>query len=311
MNILVTGGAGFIGSNIADAYLAAGHEVYIVDNFSTGDIANVPKDAKLYEMDIRDEKFGDVLRENKIDVINHHAAQIDVRRSVDDPKNDLSINVLGTLNILEASVRAGVKRFIFASTGGAIYGEQEYFPADELHPTAPMSPYGITKLCVEKYLHYYHLVKKLEYTVFRYTNVFGPRQSPHGEAGVVAIFCHKFLRGENPVINGDGLQTRDFVYVEDVVRANVLALTMRDTDTLNVCTQRETDINEIFKILNRAYGERAVETHAPAKEGEQQRSVCSFKKIQTRLDWTPKISIEEGLKRTADFFQRRYSGEKK
>lgn len=303
MNILITGGAGFIGSNIADAYLAAGHNVVVLDDLSTGFRENVPSKASFIGMDIRDEKVFDVLQEYKIDTVNHHAAQIDVRRSVNDPKNDLSINVLGSINLLEASVRHGVKRFIFASTGGAIYGEQEYFPADEKHPTAPCSPYGITKLCVEKYLNYYHQVKKLDYTIFRYTNVFGPRQSPHGEAGVVAIFCQKLLLNSNPIINGDGLQTRDFVFIRDVVKANLHALGMTSSDIFNICTGIETNVNEVFHHLNSFADMRAKEMHVPAKEGEQQRSVCTFQKASDILGWKPDFKIEEGLKMTFQFFE--------
>ncbi len=305
MNILVTGGAGFIGSHIAEAYCAAGHTVLVVDNLSTGFASNLPSGAEFVRMDIRDPEISSLIEGRRIEVVNHHAAQIDVRASVADPANDLSINVLGTLNLLEASIRSGIRRFIFASSGGAVYGEQEYFPADERHPTAPCSPYGITKLCVEKYLHYYRTVHGLAYTAFRYTNVYGPRQSPHGEAGVVAIFCDKLLAGGEPVINGDGLQTRDYVFVEDVVRANLAALGMEGTDTLNVCTGRETNVNEIFAQVNRFCGTHAPEKHGPAKAGEQLRSVCTFEKIGARLGWAPRVGIEEGLGRTVDFFKSR------
>lgn len=305
MNILVTGGAGFIGSHIAEAYCAAGHSVLIIDNLSTGFASNLPAAATFARMDIRDPGLPSLLAQHRIEIINHHAAQIDVRASVADPGNDLAINVLGTLNLLEAAIRSGIRRFIFASSGGAVYGEQEYFPADERHPTAPCSPYGITKLCVEKYLFYYRTVHGLSYTAFRYTNVYGPRQSPHGEAGVVAIFCDKLLAGGHPVINGDGLQTRDYVFVEDVVRANLAALGMEGTETLNVCTGRETTVNEIFGQLNRICGTRAPEQHGAAKAGEQLRSVCTYEKIRALLGWSPRVGIEEGLERTADFFKSR------
>lgn len=305
MNILITGGAGFIGSNIADAYKALGHEIVIVDNLTTGKLENVPKGVEFYQMDIRDDGMRDVLAEHKIEIINHHAAQIDVRRSVEDPKYDLSVNVLGTLNLLQAGLDAGIQRFIFASTGGAIYGEQEYFPADEKHPTAPVSPYGITKLTVEKYLYYYHIENNLTYTVLRYTNVYGPRQNPHGEAGVVAIFADKLLDGDQPVINGDGTQTRDYVFVEDVVRANVLALGMEGTDMFNVCTGIETDVNRIFRELNDCAGNPAKELHGPAKGGEQMRSVCTYDKINKTLGWAPATGLDEGLIRTFSYFKER------
>ena len=306
MNILITGGAGFIGSSIADAYRERGHEIVIVDNLSTGKLENVPKGAVFYQMDIRDEGFADIVREHGIDIINHHAAQIDVRRSVEDPRYDLSVNVLGSLNVIEAGLRNNVRRIIFASSGGAGYGEQEYYPADENHPIAPCSPYGITKVTVERYLHYYHVVNGLNYTVLRYTNVYGPRQNPHGEAGVVAIFTDKLLRRQQPVINGDGLQTRDYVFVDDVVRANVLALDMEGSDTFNVSTNVETTVNTIFRVLNEALDSPADEKHGEAKAGEQQRSVCSYEKIKARFDWEPRIPIEQGLRQTVGWFQERF-----
>lgn len=309
MNILITGGAGFIGSSIADAYRELGHELVIVDNLSTGVLDNVPKGAAFYQMDIRDEGLADVVREHNIDIINHHAAQIDVRKSVEDPRYDLAVNVLGSINVIEAALAHGVKRLIFASSGGAGYGEQVYFPADEQHPIAPCSPYGITKVTVERYLHYYHQVRGLTYTTFRYTNVYGPRQNPHGEAGVVAIFCDKLLHGQQPVINGDGEQTRDYVYIDDVVRANVRGLEMKGSDTLNVCTARETSVNDIFRTLNDALGAPAKEVHGPAKDGEQQRSVCSFEKIRSLHGWEPEMSMDEGLRRTMHWFRERFEQE--
>lgn len=309
MNILITGGAGFIGSSIADAYKVLGHEIVIVDNLTTGRMENVPKGAVFYQMDIRDDGFADIVRDHGIDLINHHAAQIDVRRSVEDPRYDLSVNVLGSLNVIEAGLRHDVRRIVFASSGGAGYGEQEYFPADENHPIAPCSPYGITKVTVERYLHYYHLVRNLNYTVFRYTNVYGPRQNPHGEAGVVAIFADKLLHGQQPVINGDGLQTRDYVYVDDVVHANLLALDMEGTDTFNICTNVETDVNTIFRVLNTLLGSPAEENHGEAKAGEQQRSVCTFEKLRSHSGWEPQTGIESGLHRTLEWFKTRFENE--
>lgn len=305
MNILITGGAGFIGSNIADACLAAGHSVVIVDNLSTGSLDNVPDGAVFYRADIRDEVLAAILDKHAIDVIDHHAAQIDVRRSVADPRYDLSVNVLGSLNVIEAGIRHGISRLIFASTGGAIYGEQEYFPADERHPTAPCSPYGITKLTVEKYLAFFQAERGLVSTVLRYTNVYGPRQNPHGEAGVVAIFSDKILAREAPVINGDGLQTRDYVFVEDVVRANLLALGMTGSDTFNVCTGIETTVVDIFRTLNAAAGSSMQELHGPPKPGEQRRSVCTYGKIRGTLGWSPNVEIAEGLSATFEFFSKK------
>lgn len=225
MNILVTGGAGFIASHIVDAYIEAGHDVTVVDNLSTGVESNVNPRAELHRVDVRDREAIDAIFDRKrFDLVNHHAAQLDVRVSVRDPQLDAMQNVIGSLNLFEAARRTGVRKLVFASTGGAIYGEQEYFPADENHPTNPISPYGVTKLTVEKYLHYYRAVHGIDHLIYRYTNVYGPRQNPHGEAGVIAIFCDRMFRGENPAINGDGEQTRDYVYVGDLVRAHMLGL---------------------------------------------------------------------------------------
>lgn len=303
MNILITGGAGFIASHVADAYIAAGHRVIIVDNLSSGSRDNINPNAVFYERDIRDENLEEIFQKERIDVVNHHAAQMDVRRSVADPKFDASVNVLGGLNIFENARKYGVKKIIFASTGGAIYGEQDYFPADEEHPLRPLSPYGITKLTTEKYLYFYKAVYSIDYIVLRYANVYGPRQNPHGEAGVVAIFCNKLLKGEQPLINGDGKQTRDYVYVGDVVKANLLALSYNGTNTFNIGTGIETDVNFLFRTLSASLNPQCPEQHGPAKAGEQQRSVISAKKIESLLGWKPTVTIEEGLRLTAEYFR--------
>lgn len=303
MNILVTGGAGFIGSHVADAFIAEGHNVIIIDDFSSGRKENVNPKAKVYAMDIQHPDVEKIFRDEKIDVMCHHAAQMDVRKSVADPKFDASVNVLGFLNLMEAGRKYGLKKVIFASTGGAIYGEQDYFPADEQHPTRPLSPYGITKLVTEKYLFFYKEVYGIQYVVLRYANIYGPRQNPHGEAGVVAIFTSKMLKGEQPVINGDGKQTRDYVFVGDVVRANLLALQYNGSNIYNIGTGIETDVNQLFKILKAHTGSSCNEVHAPAKAGEQMRSVISSKKIHEELGWAPTVTLEEGLKRTVEFFQ--------
>ncbi|MBO8131740.1 MAG: NAD-dependent epimerase/dehydratase family protein [Candidatus Marinimicrobia bacterium] len=310
MKILITGGAGFIGSHVADAYIKEGHDVVIIDNLVTGQIEFVNQKAKFYKFDIRSREAYDLIMDEKFDVINHHAAQIDVRKSTEDPKYDAEVNILGSINILEASNKSGVKRFIFISTGGAIYGEQDYFPADEEHPTRPISPYGIGKLTVEKYLYYYNQVFKLDYVVLRYANVYGPRQNPHGEAGVVAIFCDKMLRGNRAVINGDGTQTRDYVYVKDVVKANVLALTTYKTNEIyNIGTGVETDVNTIFKKIRDEINPNIEEFHGPPKPGEQKRSVISFHKAEKLLGWKPEYSLDEGLKETVSFFKELYRQE--
>lgn len=305
MNILVTGGAGFIASHIVDAYLGLGHRVFIVDNFSTGRRENVNPKATLFECDLRDASLSKIFSENAIDVVSHHAAQIDVRASVADPGADASINIVGGLNLYEQCAKHGVKKIIFASTGGAIYGEQDYFPADEEHPTRPDSPYGISKLANEKYLAYYAKQYGITTVILRYTNVYGPRQNPHGEAGVVAIFSEKMCRGEQPVINGDGHQTRDYVFVGDVVRANVAALTLDKSDILNVCTGVETSVVAVFAVLRSVLHPACNEVYAPAKDGEQLRSVATFSKVNRVLGWSPTTTIKEGLILTARFFQGR------
>jgi len=303
MNILVTGGAGFIGSNLVDAFVAAGHSTVVVDNLYMGRLENLNPKAKFYLLDIRAPEVAKVFEFEKIDVVCHQAAQMDVRKSVADPGFDAEVNVLGSLNLLQNSLKYGVKKFLFASTGGAIYGEQDYFPADEDHPTRPVSPYGVTKLTVEKYLFYYHQVHGLPYVALRYANVYGPRQNPHGEAGVVAIFTEKMLSGQKPVINGDGRQTRDFVYVGDVVEANLRALEYEKSDIFNIGTGIETDVNTIFHKLNQIIGSNTPECHGPPKDGEQLRSVIDYTKAKKLLGWEPKVNLQRGLQATVDYFR--------
>jgi UDP-glucose 4-epimerase len=303
MKIAVTGGAGFIASHIADAYLSLGHDVVIIDNLSTGKRENIPANARFIEMDVNDPGIPALFMEEKFDIVNHHAAQMDVRVSVQDPTYDARINILGGINIYESALRSGVKKIIFASSGGTVYGEQEYFPADERHPTKPISPYGIAKLSNEQYLYYYAHVHGLPSVAFRYANIYGPRQNPHGEAGVIAIFAQKLLRGEQPVINGDGLQTRDYVYVGDVVAANILALQPQMIGAYNIGTGIETDVNTLFGHLRDLTQSTCKEQHAPAKQGEQLRSVLSHERIFASFGWTPKMDIVEGLSKTVDSFR--------
>ena len=304
MKILVTGGAGFIGSHLVDGFIDQGHEVVVVDNLSMGRVENLNPRAKFYLMDIRADELRKVFEQEKIDVLCHQAAQMDVRVSVEDPLFDASVNVLGTLNLLQQSVRFGVKKVLFASTGGAIYGEQEIFPCSEDHPVRPVSPYGITKLTVEKYLFYYGVAFGLNHVVLRYSNVYGPRQNPMGEAGVVAIFSHKLLASEQPVINGDGKQTRDYVYVGDVVRANLKALAFEGNDVFNVSTGIETDVNEIFRLLNEVTGAKMKEVHGSPKKGEQRRSVIGYERAERVLGWKPAVALKDGLKKTVVFFEK-------
>jgi UDP-glucose 4-epimerase len=303
MKIAITGGAGFIASHIADAYLNLGHEVVIIDNLSTGTKANINPKARFVHMDINDPGIAELFRQEKFDILNHHAAQMDVRVSVQDPRLDAGINIMGALSLYEAARINGVQKIIFASSGGTVYGEQEYFPADEQHSTKPISPYGVAKLANEHYLYYYQAVHGIPYVAFRYANIYGPRQNPHGEAGVVAIFTQKMLAGQQPVINGDGLQTRDYVYVQDVVRANILALQPEMKGAYNIGTGIETNVNELFALLNEYTGGGFAEHHAPAKAGEQIRSVLSHTYIKEQFGWQPITSLRQGLAETVDFFR--------
>jgi UDP-glucose 4-epimerase len=305
MKILVTGGAGFIGSHIADAFISHGHQVAIIDNLVTGRRENLNPQATFYEMDICDPAIAEIFQREQFDAVCHQAAQMDVRRSVAEPRYDAEVNILGTLNLLQQCKNTDVKKNLFASTGGAIYGEQIQFPADEEHPTWPVSPYGISKLACEKYIYFFAQTYGLRYAFLRYANVYGPRQNPHGEAGVVAIFSTRLLSGEQAVINGDGKQTRDYVYVGDVVRANLLALNYPGNNYFNIGTGIETDVNTIFHWLNDAAGVGMREHHGPAKEGEQQRSVLSNEKARRLLDWQPRVPLKDGLAETIAWFRQR------
>jgi len=304
MKILVSGGAGFIGSQIVDAYLQEGHKVVVIDDLSRGKKENLAKGVKFYQIDIcQQKKLNKILEKEKPEIINHHAAQIELRKSVSHPQLDAKINILGSINLLESAVKIHAKKFIFASTGGALYGEQKKFPADETHPIQPLSPYGIAKRAVELYLYYYYQVHNLEYVSLRYSNVYGPRQDPYGEAGVVAIFCEKLWSGASPIINGSGEQTRDFVYVQDVVEANVLALKKGVIGEFNIGTGKESSVNQIYKILSQIIGSKITPQYGPQKKGEQMRSVLDPALAEKTLGWKPKISLEEGLKLTAEFFK--------
>lgn len=303
MKILVTGGAGFIGSHVADAVIESGHDVHIVDDLSSGKQTNVPADATFFQMDIRSDDAAQLVEREQYDVLIHHAAQMDVRRSVADPRFDAGVNVLGFLNLMEAARRSGLGRVIFASTGGAIYGEPDFVPQDESHPLRPLSPYGITKLCTERYLYYYEQEHGIPYVALRYANVYGPRQNPHGEAGVVAIFSQRMLAGEQPVIYGDGEQTRDYVYVGDVVRANVRALEYEQSGTFNVGTSIETSVNELFRTIRDQIDESVDEVHEEGRPGEQRRSVLDYGYSERELGWQPSIELEDGLALTVEWFR--------
>ena len=305
MKVLVTGGAGFIGSHIVDRLIFEGHEVVVVDNLSTGKKRNINKAAKFYKSDILHSKLEKIFKKEKPEIISHHAAQIDVRRSTDDPLFDAQVNILGLIHLLECGVKYGSRQVIFASSGGAIYGEQYQFPASETHSTCPVSPYGISKLAGEKYLYYYKQNRGLEYACLRYANVYGPRQDPFGEAGVVAIFTQKLLRKEQAIINGNGMQTRDYVYVDDVVEANMAAMQARPlhTDTFNVGNGVETSVNQLYKMLQELTESAIKEIHGPEKRGEQVRSCLASSKIQKLLEWEPKVPLKTGLQKTVEYFR--------
>jgi UDP-glucose 4-epimerase len=304
MRILVTGGAGFIGSNIADAFVARGDEVLVLDDLSTGSEANVPRAARLEQQDVRSPAARQALEAFRPDVMIHLAAQLDVRVSVADPGLDADVNIRGSLNLLEGCLAAGTRRVLFASTGGAIYGEQDVFPCDETHATRPMSPYGVAKLAVEHYLSYYSVVHGFRTTALRFANVYGPRQSPHGEAGVVAIFAGKLLSGEVPVIFGTGEQTRDFVFVGDVVKANLLALEKDLTGAYNIGTGVETSVLEIYDSIRRAAGSSSPPKHAAAKVGEQMRSCLDAGRLERATGFRPRTPLDEGVSATVDYFRK-------
>jgi UDP-glucose 4-epimerase len=304
MHVLVTGGAGFIGAHSCRVLLEGGHRVTALDDLSHGRRDALPAGADLHVLDVRSPQLAAELDRLRPDAVLHLAAQMDVRRSVADPMHDASINVLGTVNVLAAARRAGASRLVFASSGGAVYGEQQAFPAKEDHPRRPASPYGVSKLCGEEYVQ---LAGRdgLSTLSLRYANVYGPGQDPLGEAGVVAIFLHKMVHGADPVINGDGEQTRDFVFVEDVARANLLAVESREIGALNVGTGRETSVNALAAMLARQVGFARPIAHGPAAAGEQRRSSVDPAAAQRQLGWSPRTSLEDGLRRTARWFLQR------
>ncbi len=304
MKVLVTGGAGFIGSNVADGLIGEGHEAVIVDDLSNGRKENLPDKARFYKVDIREKALEEVFKKEKPKVVIHNAAQLSVRASVQDPLLDADINIMGGLNLINICKRYGIKKIIFASSGGTVYGEQKVFPADESHPLGPISPYGVAKLTTEHYLHYYYNVYGLEYISLRYSNIYGPRQDPYGEAGVVAIFSNKMLAGEKPLINGNGLQTRDYTYVGDIVKVNITAVRSGFVGPINISTGVETDVVTLFNILKDAGGKDIEEKHGPAKAGEQKRSVLDNKLAKKVFVWEPEVSIEEGLKITYKWFEK-------
>jgi UDP-glucose 4-epimerase len=306
--VLVTGGAGFIGSHVAERYLAEGFEVTVLDNLSSGRRENVPAGATFVEADVGSPEARDLIAQGGFTVLNHHAAQMDVRASVSDPAFDARTNILGLLNLLEGGRAGALRRVVFASSGGVVYGESEWLPHAETAPKLPVSPYGVSKLTSEYYLAAYAQLYPLHVVALRYANVFGPRQNPHGEAGVVAIFGSRVHRGESLTIFGDGRQTRDYVYVDDVVDANLRATGWSPTPVgtiddlaFNVGTATETSVSELAETLLDACGVRVPVEHAPARPGELARSAVSVEKAQRLWSWQPHVTLAEGLKRTYEW----------
>ena len=304
MKVLVTGGAGFIGSHIVDKLVGRGDEVIVIDNLSTGKKENLNAKAKFYEVSITDsKKLEQIFAREKPEFVIHQAAQVDVTRSVKDPVFDAQVNIIGGLNLLEACRKFGVKKIVYGNSGGAGSGEPQYLPVDEKHPIKPLCPYGVSKHTLEHYLEIYSQLHGLKYTSLGYANVYGPRQDPFGEGGVIAIFAHKLIHNEAPKIFGDGEQTRDFVYVGDIADANLLALKKGDNSLFTVGTGEEISINNLFKLMKELCKSKLEAKHVAARKGEIIRSVLSNDRIKKELGWQPGTELKQGLKKTIAFFK--------
>lgn len=302
LKILVTGGAGFIGSHLVDALIDKGHRVSVVDDLSGGDKKNVNLRAKLYIEKIQGDKIAQIFDREQPEVVFHLAAQLDNQFSAKHPVVDADINVLGSLNILKNCVDSGVKKIVFFSSA-AVYGNTKKFPTTENDPVDPIYPYGIAKLSVERYIQFFHQIHGLEYTIFRPSNAYGPRQKVKGEGGVIAIFAKNMIQNKPAYINGTGKQTRDFIYVDDIVSACVKSLKLKKSKIYNISTQKETDINYIFDKINKLAGSETDKVSAPAPDGEQYRSVLKNLRAKRELKWKPKIKIDEGLEKTVNWFR--------
>ncbi len=303
MKILVTGGAGFIGSHVVDALIDEGHGVVIIDNLSTGLKENVNPKSVFYEMGITDDNVEDVFKEHNFDIVNHHAAQMNVTNSVKDPVHDAKCNIIGTLNLLQNSVKFNVKKFINVSSGGCIYGNDAKTPITEDTKKNPASPYGISKVTVEKYLTFYNKVHGIKFTTLRYSNVYGPRQNPKGEAGVISLFVSQMLNNQQPTIFGNGDQTRDYVFVKDIVKANLLALDKGDNQAFNLGTGKETTVNELFNMVKKLTSYQGNPNYLDSRPGELMGNCLDTSKANNVLDWKPEFELEQGLKQTVDWFK--------
>lgn len=307
MKILVTGGAGFIGSHIVDAYIKLGHSVVIIDDLSTGDIKNINPNATFVKDDIKNPELEQVFRKFEFDVVNHHAAQINVRRSLDDPLFDAEVNIIGSLNLLNLSAKYRVKKFIFSSSGGAIYGEPDNYPITEDFPIEPLSPYGVAKFTVEHYIKVFAKLYNFDYVILRYSNVYGPRQISKSEAGVISIFINQILENKECFVNGDGEQTRDYVYVGDVVRANLLALDA-ESDFFNIGTGIETSVNKLLNVLSQILNREIPHKHRAPILGEVLKNVLSFSKAKNILGWAPEVPLIKGIELTYQYFNNEKQG---
>lgn len=304
MRILITGGAGFIGSAVQDIYLQAGHEVAILDNFAAGNPAYVHPKSRVYHADLRESKVvRQIFQDWQPEVVSHHAAQIDVRQSVAEPVADAQINILGSLNVLEAAAQMGVRQFIFASSGGACYGELQQIPAPETHPLQPISPYGIAKVTMEHYLHFYYQAHGLCYGILRYANVYGPRQGITGEAGVITAFMTALLTGKTPVIYGQGTQTRDYVYVDDVAQVNLQILGKLEPLTLNIGTGQETSVLALYELIQKLMPSKISPKFLPKRVGEITRSALDVTRARETLGWQAQTSLTQGLQATLDWYR--------
>lgn len=303
MKVMVTGGAGFIGSHVVDQLVSAGHDMVVVDDLSTGRLSNLNPKAKFYQVDIRSDALRVVIEKERPEVISHHAAQMDVRRSVADPIFDADVNILGSLKLAQLAVEFGVRKVIHISSGGAVYGEPVYLPCDEDHPVRPLCPYGASKYTFELYLYMFKELYNLDYSVIRYPNVYGPRQDPAGEAGVVAIFIGRMLKNKPVTINGSGDQVRDFVYVGDCARANLMALESGSGRTYNLGFGIGTTVNQIFDHLKAITGFAQEAAHGPAKPGETFRIYLDASRVKNELGWEPTVDLEQGLRKTVEYFQ--------